>query len=133
VRVVGGDSLWKLAQRYLGSGGKWRELAALNPQIVDPRWLQIGEWIRLPDLASPPSPPSVAKTIRVRKGDTLWKIAATELGSGYAWTCIARANPDLGDANLIFPEQVLNLPLGCGVSSYGSSLPSPHVGLANRQ
>jgi len=110
VRVARGDSLWKLAQRYLGSGAQWRELAELNPQIVEPRRLQIGDWIRLPDLASPRE---VARTIRVRKGDTLWMIAATQLGSGLAWTCVARANADLADANSILPEQVLNLPLRC--------------------
>jgi nucleoid-associated protein YgaU len=59
------------------------------------------------------SPRDVARTIRVRKGDTLWKIAATQLGSGLAWTCVVRANPDLADANFILPEQVLNLPLRC--------------------
>lgn len=110
VRVARGDSLWKLAQLYLGSGAQWRELAALNPQIVEPRRLQIGDWIRLPDLASPRE---VARTIRVRKGDMLWMIAATQLGSGLAWTCVARANADLADANSILPEQVLNLPLRC--------------------
>jgi len=108
VRVARGDSLWKLAQRYLGSGAQWRELAALNPQIVEPRRLQIGDWIRLPDLASPGD---VARTIR--KEDTPWKIAATRLGSGLAWTCVAHANPDLDDANFILPEQVLNPPLRC--------------------
>jgi nucleoid-associated protein YgaU len=116
VRVARGDSLWKLAQRYLGSGAQWRELAALNPQIVEPRRLQIGDWIRLPELASPRD---VARTIRVRKGDTLWKIAAIQLGSGFAWTCVARANADLADANFILPEQVLNLPLRCEEISKG--------------
>jgi nucleoid-associated protein YgaU len=53
VRVASGDSLWKLAQHYLGRGTKWRTLAALNPQVVDPRRLQVGDWIRLPDLSSP--------------------------------------------------------------------------------
>jgi nucleoid-associated protein YgaU len=114
VRVARGESLWTLARRYLGSGARWRELAALNPRVIDPRGVRVGEWIRLPDLSSLPR---VARTVRVRKGDTLWKIAATELGSGLAWPCIARANPDLADANFILPEQALNVPTGCRVSS----------------
>jgi nucleoid-associated protein YgaU len=114
VRVARGDSLWKLAKHYLGSGAKWRKLAARNPQIVDPRRLQVGDWIRLSDLSSLPRG---ARTVRVRKGDTLWKIAATELGSGLGWTCIARANGDLADANLILPERVLIVPSACRVAS----------------
>ena len=110
VRVARGDSLWKLAQHYMGSGAQWRELAALNPQIVEPRRLRIGDWILLPALASPRD---VARTIQVRQGDTFWKIAATQLGSGLAWTCVAHANIDLADTNFILPGQVLNLPLRC--------------------
>jgi nucleoid-associated protein YgaU len=110
VQVARGDSLWKLAQHYLGSGEQWRALAALNPQIGNYRRIQIGDWIRLPDHALPQD---VAGTVQVRKGDTLWKIAATRLGNGLAWTCVAHANPDLADANFIFPQQILNLPLRC--------------------
>ena len=110
MRVASGDSLWRLAECYLGSGAKWRKLADLNPQIVEPRRLPVGLWIRLPDGASSPD---VAGTVRVRKGDTLWKIAASALGSGAAWTCVARANPELTNANFIFPEQILKLPARC--------------------
>jgi nucleoid-associated protein YgaU len=42
VRVARGDTLWQLARRYLGSGTRWTELAALNPTIQDPRRLRIG-------------------------------------------------------------------------------------------
>ncbi len=112
VRVARGDSLWKLARHYLGSGPKWRELAARNPQVVNPHRLRIGEWIHLPGLSSLSLG---AMTLRVRKGDTLWKIAEVQLGSGLAWTCIARANPRLTDADLIHPGEVLNLPSGCHV------------------
>jgi nucleoid-associated protein YgaU len=48
VTVEPGDSLWKLAKRYLGRGARWRELAALNTQIVNANVLQVGEWICLP-------------------------------------------------------------------------------------
>ena len=48
VTVEPGDSLWKLARLYLGSGRRWRELAALNTQILNANLLHVGEWICLP-------------------------------------------------------------------------------------
>jgi nucleoid-associated protein YgaU len=110
VRVTRGDSLWKLAKRHLGSGMRWRRLAALNPQLTDPDIIRVGEWIRLP-LASSAS--QVAKIVRVRKGDTLWKLARVELGTGLAWECIAVVNPGLLNPNLIHPGQPLAIPARC--------------------
>ena len=48
VTVQPGDSLWMLARRYLGRGARWRELAALNDQVLNPNVLHVGEWICLP-------------------------------------------------------------------------------------
>jgi nucleoid-associated protein YgaU len=48
VTVERGDSLWKLAKRYLGKGTRWRELAALNTQVSNADVIHVGEWIRLP-------------------------------------------------------------------------------------
>jgi len=110
VRVARGDSLWKLAKRHLGSGMKWRQLAALNPQLTNPYIIRVGEWIRLP-LASSAS--QVAKMVRVHKGDTLWKLARVELGTSLAWECIAEANPHLQNVNLIYPGQPLAIPARC--------------------
>jgi nucleoid-associated protein YgaU len=47
VRVERGDSLWKLAKFYLGSGTRWRELAALNPEVTNPDVIRTGERIRV--------------------------------------------------------------------------------------
>jgi nucleoid-associated protein YgaU len=110
VRVVRGDSLWKLARRHLGSGTRWRQLAALNPQLTNPDLIRVGEWIRLP-LGSSES--QLAKTVRVEKGDSLWKLARVELGSGLAWECLAEANPHLQNVNLIYPGQTLAIPARC--------------------
>jgi nucleoid-associated protein YgaU len=48
ITVEPGDSLWTLARRYLGRGTRWRELAALNTQVLNVNVLHVGEWICLP-------------------------------------------------------------------------------------
>ncbi|MBQ4050273.1 MAG: LysM peptidoglycan-binding domain-containing protein [Oscillospiraceae bacterium] len=44
--VVKGDSLWAIAKRYLGSGSRYRELAAKN-NIANPNLIFPGQVIRL--------------------------------------------------------------------------------------
>lgn len=112
IRVERGDSLWKLAEQHLGSGLRWRELAALNPEISNPDLIYVGQVIRL----RREEVFAVARERRVERGDTLWKLAEAEYGSGLAWTCIAAANPQVENADLIYPNQVLALPEGCGGS-----------------
>jgi nucleoid-associated protein YgaU len=51
-RVASGDSLWRIAQRTLGDGKRWREIAALNPRI-DPDKLVAGAVLVLPGGARP--------------------------------------------------------------------------------
>jgi nucleoid-associated protein YgaU len=46
-KVSRGESLWKIAERTLGDGGRWREIAALNPSI-DPDRLRAGAVLKLP-------------------------------------------------------------------------------------
>lgn len=49
----------------------------------------------------------------VRTGDTLWAIAQTHYGNGSDFPLIVRANPALiTDPDLIFPGQVLKIPIG---------------------
>ncbi|MCA8961380.1 MAG: LysM peptidoglycan-binding domain-containing protein [Planctomycetes bacterium] len=46
-RVVKGDSLYRIAQRELGDGGRWKDIARANPD-VDPDHLKVGAVLRLP-------------------------------------------------------------------------------------
>ena len=46
-RVQDGDSFWKLAEKYLGAGHRWKEIATLNPGIT-PEQLQAGQELILP-------------------------------------------------------------------------------------
>lgn len=59
---------------------------------------------------------SAATTHRVVPGDTMWKIAVRyEVGLGE----IKNANPQISDPNLIYPGQVLNIPVtNSTVTSY---------------
>ncbi len=42
-----GDTYWSLAKRYLGSGHRWKEIAAANPSLVHNK-LPIGTKVRIP-------------------------------------------------------------------------------------
>jgi nucleoid-associated protein YgaU len=43
-----GDTFWNIAARKLGNGHRWKEIAALNPN-VDPTQLSVGQKILLPE------------------------------------------------------------------------------------
>lgn len=106
--VQAGDTLWKFAASRLGNGRRWQELLALNPGLRNPDVLQIGSQIVLPSSVAPPPAPT---KYTVRPGDTLWTIAQTQLHRGSTWSCIAHANPDLQDANLLHPRPNPQYPL----------------------
>jgi nucleoid-associated protein YgaU len=126
VGVERGDSLWKIAERHLGSGRQWRRLATANPHITNPNLIHVGDVLQLPssfeisNLGSEIGPVDRAKTgspsIRVVLGDTLWALARTQFGRGAAWTCIAQANR-LPNPHLILPGQTLALPVFCGATN----------------
>lgn len=46
-QVRQGDTLWGIAQRLLGDGNRWREIAAANG-VNDPRRLQVGAQLQIP-------------------------------------------------------------------------------------
>lgn len=110
VTVKPGDSLWAIAARHLGDGARYRELAKLNG-IADPSRISAGQVIELPGAKAPakpqgsgagpaegsgpkkPAAPSAAqRSVTVRPGDTLWAIAARELGDGSRHKELAKLN-----------------------------------------
>ena len=109
VRVDRGDTLWKIAERHFGNGNKWPKIAEANPELKDPDRIQIGQELRLPATEVASS----ERMIRVQSGDSLWKLAAAQLGTGQAWGCLAAANPQIENANRIYPGQLLMIPADC--------------------
>ncbi len=51
------------------------------------------------------------RTITVRRGDNLWRIAEQHYGEGIRYSLIFGANGDLiRDPDLIYPDQVFTIP-----------------------
>ncbi len=104
-QVQRGDTLIKIAQKTLGNGDRWREIALLN-NIVDTRDLQVGMTLKIPadsnqptpaqPAPSPPATPTPSQpqydNYQVQRGDTLIKIARNTLGNGNRWQDIAKLN-----------------------------------------
>ncbi|MEB3328474.1 MAG: LysM domain-containing protein [Candidatus Sericytochromatia bacterium] len=110
-RVQPGDSLSAIAQRMLGSARRWPELYAANrDRVAHPARIQAGQMLVVPRAAARPSAAG-RHQYRVRPGDCLYTIAASQLGNGARWQAIWAMNRGkVRDARRIFPGQVLTLP-----------------------
>jgi len=53
-RVVPGDTLWDLSERYLGSPWHWPRVWSYNPEIENPHWIFPGDRVRLAPAAPVP-------------------------------------------------------------------------------
>lgn len=126
-----GDSLWKIADQTLGDGARWPEIADLNygkPQpgwkggLDHTHWIDPGWTLTLPiDVPTAAKPPQADRSDKhvVQPGDTLWDIAADDLGPNADAADIAREWPrwfkknraTIGnDPDLIQPGMVLQDP-----------------------
>ncbi len=84
-RVVPGDTLWKLAERFLGYGPRYNEIMSENGLTND--MIYPGQILRIKAENGNNSSPYI-----VKKGDTLWKIAQNTLGNGNRYTEIMKLN-----------------------------------------
>ena len=115
IAVKPGDSWWKLSREFLGRGSRWQELLALNPGGENPDVLAAGREVLIPvgNSSAAAIAPSHITHITVHAKDTLWSIARANLGSGTAWTCLAGANPQIANPNVILPGQEIQAPESC--------------------
>lgn len=111
IQVAAGDTMTQLAQRYLGSSHRWRELLAANKdKLSSPEDLRAGMTLVLPPEASSPTEGATAdrrgqaasnplkaakadRTYRIRSGDTLTSIAKAAWGKD-DWQRLYQANRD---------------------------------------
>lgn len=98
--VVSGDTLWDIAERFLGNGTRYVEIQALNGISGD--MIYAGQILKIPGRSSS------GRTYVVQSGDTLWGIAERFLGSGTRYSEIQELNGISGD--IIYEGQILRLP-----------------------
>jgi nucleoid-associated protein YgaU len=98
LQVRPGDSLWRMARRYLGDGARWRELLTLNRDLAaHPDALAAGSTVIVPAAAVSKNAHGSPSVITVQAGDTLWSLARLHLGRGSDWPRLAYTNPQLSD------------------------------------
>jgi nucleoid-associated protein YgaU len=98
LQVRPGDSLWRMARRYLGDGARWQELLTLNPGLAaHPDSLAAGSTVIVPAAAVSRTVRGSPSVITVQAGDTLWSLARLHLGRGSDWPRLVHTNPQLSD------------------------------------
>lgn len=116
VEVHKGDSLWSIAERHLGAGERWREIAELNDgrrmaegeRFAEAHTIQPGWTLLIPE---PDLPKQGGQVANVERGDTLWEIADRAYGDGETWPRIYQSNrAQIVDPDLIYPGQELRVP-----------------------
>ncbi|MGC5173033.1 LysM peptidoglycan-binding domain-containing protein [Microbacterium sp. DT81.1] len=139
--VVAGDSLWAIAEQFLGDGQRYHEIIDLNRDRPQPGGYTVGQrdgidpgmMLELPSAAVTPAETSaqgIEEQHTVASGDTLWDIAAEELGSGDRYPEIYEASRDIAqpdgrhitDPNLIVPGWTVVIP-GSEVAAPAASIP----------
>jgi nucleoid-associated protein YgaU/DNA-binding SARP family transcriptional activator len=135
--VRGGDTLWDLAQKYLGDGKRYGEIHDFNRHILGdkPGFLDPGDVLIIPTDSknAPDTRSSATKDIVVEEGDTLAEIAADELGDPAKYPEIFRASQDieqpggarLTDPNVILPGWTVQVPRATPISDVAPNGPAP--------
>ena len=116
-----GDTLWGLAEKHLGDGFRWQEIADLNhgramsdgrtfnnPRSIEPGW----ELLLPADATNLPGDQTTETEHVVAPGETLTGITKETTDDPDNWQALYEANKDVigSDPDLIYPGQVLVLP-----------------------
>ena len=127
-----GDSLWSIAAAQLGEGGRYGQIVAANPRVLDGpvSLIQPGWVLRLPETAQGAGE---AATVVVQSGDTLTSLAAEHLGDAERYPEIAAASASItqpGGARLSDPDVIdvgwtLAIPAQAGAPAAGQDQGAP--------
>ena len=134
-----GDSLWSIATGQLGSGSRYEQIVAANPQVLGGQvsLIQPGWVLRLPAGGQGAATPA---TVVVQRGDTLASLAGEYLGASGRYPEIAAASapitqpggvhledPDVIDVGwtLAIPAQAAAPPADAGQSPPPPPAPAP--------
>ncbi|MBU1126871.1 MAG: LysM peptidoglycan-binding domain-containing protein [Patescibacteria group bacterium] len=111
------DNLWKIAEKFYGSGYNWVDIVKEN-SIQNPDILNTGTVLVIPQ-AEVIMPETITQTVfgktidessyTVEKGDHLWGIAVRAYGDGFRWPEIAVEN-NIENPDAIEIGMVLSLP-----------------------
>lgn len=139
ITVQHGDTLWSLAEKHLGDGAQFTQIASLNEgqamtggkvfrssESIQPGWE-----LKMPATATSAAdqPKADDTQVEVHAGDSLWEIAEDQYGDGADWSKIWDANKGerqadgrtLSDPDVIQPGWNLTVP------SEKASAPAPAV------
>jgi len=108
-----GDTLLEIAKLF---NTNLSHLLSLNPTIKNPNLIYAGQRVNVPspNAVSPEEPPLIStKVYIVQRGDTMSKIASR---IAITLSTLVKLNPQVGNTNLIYVGQKLNLP--DGISQY---------------
>lgn len=118
--VMRGDTLKSLAYRF---GTSMDVLVSLNADITNINVIYEGQRMVVPSGSGVPStpPPASGLVYTVQRGDTLRKIA-DRLNTTV--DALLKINPQIGNPNLIYAGQIINLPAGSStyVVQWGDTL-----------
>src|SRR3989344_1067336 len=119
-----GDDLWSISENVYKNGYRWIEIAKIN-KLENPGLIHVGNKLTIPTVMptvtqktqqSLETQNSIAQnnsitgtTYTIKSGDNLWDIAVRAYEDGFKWPEIAKAN-NIPNPNLIYPDNVLNLP-----------------------
>lgn len=134
-KVVAGETLWSISEKYYGTGFEWEAIREAN-ELPESGEIEVGQVLTLPEVAianaetetevevvatataqptiepvetQKPEVEITADSYTVVHGDSLWEIAEKVYGDGYRWSDIANANK-LVNPGVIHAGNVLVLP-----------------------
>ncbi|MBU0554022.1 LysM peptidoglycan-binding domain-containing protein [Myxococcota bacterium] len=109
-----GQTLSEIAQRHLGSAGRWMAVYEANREVIgrNPNQLKPGMKLTIPSTSDKASAPEGGQTHRVQRGENLSDIAQRYFGTATRWREIYNANRQVigRSPNQLKPGMRLTIP-----------------------